>query len=71
MYRTITVVTNIAANEINQAEFDLLQFDLRYLLTRAYARGGLGLTPSFSLIFYEKFITCAKEINCFRILFTC
>ena len=66
MYRTITVVTNIAANEINQAEFDL-----RYLLTRAYARGGLGLTPSFSLIFYEKFITCAKEINCFRILFTC
>ena len=37
---------------------------------RAYARG-VGVTPPFSLIFYEKFITCAKEINCFRILFAC
>ena len=35
---------------------------------RAYARGGWGWG---SLIFYEKFITCAKEINCFRILFAC
>jgi len=32
--------------------------------------GGLGLSP-LSLIFYKNFITFAKEINCFRILFTC
>ena len=32
---------------------------------------GLVLKPPFSLIFYEKFITCAKEINCFCILFAC
>jgi len=33
---------------------------------RAYAKGGY---PLLSLIFNENFITCAKEINCFRILF--
>jgi len=33
--------------------------------------GGWGYNPPFSLIFYEKFITCAKEIHCFRILFAC
>jgi len=27
--------------------------------------------PTLSLIFYENFITCAKEIICFRILFAC
>jgi len=32
---------------------------------------GLGLTPPLSLIFYENFITCVNEINCFRILFAC
>jgi len=42
------------------------------LCARAYARGGVGVkNPPFSLIFYEKFITCAKEIDCFRILFAC
>jgi len=30
-------------------------------------QGGLGLTPVLSLICYKNFITCAKEINCFRI----
>jgi len=36
-------------------------------------QGGVvvGVNPPFSLIFYKKFITCAKEINCFRILFAC
>jgi len=34
------------------------------------AQGGLGL-PLLSLIFYENFITCAKEINYFRKLFAC
>jgi len=33
--------------------------------------GRLGLTPSLSLIFYDNFITCAIEINCFRTLFAC
>jgi len=27
--------------------------------------------PPLSFIFYENFITCAKEINCFCILFAC
>jgi len=31
---------------------------------RAYARGVFGVKPPpLSLIFYEKFITCAKEIT--------
>jgi len=34
-------------------------------------KGGLGVNPPLSLIFYENFITCAKEVNCFRILFAC
>jgi len=29
----------------------------------------LGLNPSLNLIYYENFVTCAKETNCFRILF--
>jgi len=40
-----------------------------HVCTKGVRKGGLGLTPSLSLIFYENFITCAKEINCFRILF--
>jgi len=32
---------------------------------------GVGLKKPLSLIFYKNFITCAKEINCFRILFAC
>jgi len=32
---------------------------------------GLGLKSPLSLIFYKNFITCAKDINCFRILFAC
>jgi len=30
---------------------------------------GLGVETPLSLIFYKNFITWAKEINCFRILF--
>ena len=31
-------------------------------------KGGIGVKPTpLSLIFYKNFITCAKEINCFRI----
>jgi len=33
-------------------------------------KGGVN-PPPLSLIFYENFITCAKEINCFRTLFAC
>ena len=40
-------------------------------LPRAYARGVGGVNPPFSLICYKNFITCEKEINCFRILFAC
>ena len=34
-------------------------------------RKGVGVNPHFSLIYYKNFITCEKEINCFRILFAC
>jgi len=34
-------------------------------------KGGLGLNLPLSLTFYKNFITCAKEMNCFRILFAC
>jgi len=40
-------------------------------VSRAYARGGLGLKPLLELDILQNFITCAKEINCFRILFAC
>jgi len=32
---------------------------------------GIGLKKTLSLIFYKNFITCTKEINCFRIYFAC
>jgi len=41
-----------------------------YCLPRAYARG-VGVNPPFRLICIKNFITCEKEINCFRILFAC
>jgi len=35
-------------------------------------QGGFGVkNPALSLIFYKLFITCAKEIKSFRILFAC
>jgi len=44
----------------------------RPFVPRAYARGGrLGLNHPLSLICNKNFITCTKEINCFRILFAC
>ena len=33
-----------------------------------YGRGGFGVNPPLCLVFYKSFITCAKEINCFRII---
>jgi len=33
--------------------------------------GGLGLKPPLELDILQNFITCVKEINCFRILFAC
>ena len=46
----------------------MLQLLHIYVSPRAHARGGLGLTP-LELDILQNFITCAKEINCFRILF--
>ena len=34
-------------------------------------QGELGLKHPLRWIFYKNFVTCAKEINCFRILFAC
>jgi len=36
---------------------------------RTQERGGVGVKHPLSLIFYENFITCVNEINCFCILF--
>jgi len=39
---------------------------------KGVGKGGIGVKPTpLSLIFYKNFITCAKEINCFRIHFAC
>jgi len=32
-------------------------------------QGGVGVNPLFELDIYKNFITCAKEINCFRNFF--
>ena len=42
-----------------------------YFVCQRHTQVGVGLTPHFSLICYKNFITCEKEINCFRILFAC
>jgi len=40
------------------------------MASRAYARG-VRLNPLLELDILQNFITCAKEINCFRIRFDC
>jgi len=40
-------------------------------LPAARVARGLGLKPHLELGFYKSFITFAKTINCFRILFAC
>jgi len=32
---------------------------------------GVGVKPPLKLDILQNFITCAKEINCFRIIFAC
>jgi len=39
-------------------------------LTKGVRKGG-GLKSPLELDILQNFITCAKEINCFRILFAC
>ena len=39
-------------------------------MTKGIRKGGLGLTP-LELDILQNFITFAKEIDCFRILFAC
>jgi len=43
---------------------------LNSLASKGVRKGEVGLTL-LSFICYKNFITCAKEINCFRILITC
>ena len=45
---------------------------IRMLKARAYARGvGVGVKKTLEFDILQNFITCAKEMNCFRILFAC
>jgi len=37
------------------------------VLSRAYARRGVGVKNHLSLIFYKNLVTCAKEMNCFHV----
>jgi len=37
-------------------------------ICKGVRKGGLGLKPPLSLIFYENFITCAKEIFAYFLL---
>ena len=48
------------------------KFTLSSPIARAYAREvGVGVKTPLELDILQNFITCAKEINCFRILFAC
>jgi len=38
-------------------------------MAKGVRTGGLGLKPLLELDILKNFITCAKEINCFHILF--
>jgi len=39
---------------------------------KGLCEGGIGIKKiTLSLTFYKNFITCAKEINCFRIFSAC
>ena len=41
-----------------------------YIVCEARTQGEFEVNPHFSLTCYKNFITCEKEINCFRILFS-
>jgi len=60
--QTLTFIVNS-----NVFCYDVLSASTR---TRAYARG-VGVKTPLELHILQNFITCAKEINCFRILFAC
>jgi len=47
------------------------QLDLPCYTVQGRTQGGWGYKPPMSLIFNKNFITCAKRINCFRILSAC
>ena len=38
-----------------------------FIMLGGASKGGLGLKSPLTLIFYKNFITCAKQINRFRI----
>jgi len=69
---------NIVPLTILSSETVLLCFGMQYAQlnlklgscqARAYARG-FGVNPlEFDML--QNFITCSKEINCFRMLFAC
>jgi len=41
-------------------------------MNKGVRKGGFGVNNiPFTLICYKNFITCAKDINCLRILFAC
>jgi len=42
---------------------------LKTVEVKGVRKGGLGLKKTLELDILQNFITCAKEINCFRILF--
>jgi len=60
-------------SELSSASRDHLTTFGRPFVQYAQGRtqGDWDYSPTLSLIFYENFITCAKEINSFRILFAC
>jgi len=70
---TVVGFPELAHIHTTESELDLNYQSMRLQLSHQQGRtqGGLGLNTPLSLVFYKNFITCAREINFFRILFDC
>jgi len=56
----------------HETGFVSINWEEQQVNTKGVRKGFFGVNPPpLSLIFYKIFITCAKEIKCFRILFAC
>ena len=71
MQSDIIAVMNCCVVALIVFSSDMLSWMADSLYSAGRTQGGFGVNPPLSLIFYENFITCANEINCFRILFAC
>ena len=57
-------------NYLKKLILELISIQVMYGQRRTQGEG-FGVKSPSSLVLYKNFITCAKEINCFRIHFAC